>query len=205
VLHDASAELTQPMISQYLGLLRSNWQDRSKLLIPNRYPWHSRVATGQLLEYAHSKRQLTGESPEIRILTGSLPDFIYSDTDNYERLRSHIEIGGKVKIAVWDNKATSIGGSRLRQLAENSDRLEIRFSGTVEEFPKLSHFLVVGDDAYRLEVPHPKVDQSKVSDFSPECPAMICFNNKEIGTRLVEMFDSLWDIIHEQQVVTEKA
>jgi len=177
---------------RYREVLRESWKKPSQNVIPNLYPWHSREATKQLFEYATSGRRLGTHGKIVRILTGSLPDYVYDDV-MYDKIRKYVETDGQVRILVWNTTMDDVGGGDLHDLCSGTKRLSICLSGTKDLSDELPHFVVVDDSAFRLENPHESVSQSDVSETSPRTPAMICFDNTGTGSKLSKMFDSLWE------------
>jgi hypothetical protein len=52
--------------------------------------------------------------------------------------------------------------------------------------------LAIGEQAYRIEQPHPDFTNVTFTDFSPDTFATICFNDPDGARSLVKLFDSVW-------------
>jgi len=167
-------------------LLREFHAQRIPIPISNKYPWQTRLAIRELLGLARETKA------QVRLLTGTGTDMAYGRDDLAKPMRLALEEGCHVRILVW-NDAQHPVGSVLAQLAKDFPAgLEIKMSGTRLASDKIPHFLTVGEDANRLEIPHPPYDNIEFTEDSPETRASICFNAAE-GTRgLNTYFDVLW-------------
>lgn len=169
---------------EFLALLREFRKKSAKTPISNRYPWQSKLATVELLDFAKSIHA------DIRVLTGSGQDSFYGG-EVEAAFRSALE-KCSVKVLVWTDSEHPYGKNlgQLRKLFPQ--RMEVAISGMIEHGEEIPHFLAVGKTAYRLEAPHPRRDDCTYDDYSPETVAEICFNDPEVGSTLCGFFDDAW-------------
>ena len=178
----------------YKKLLETSRDKKSRDPIPNRYPWQTRLATCALLESACKKqaeaKAYEGENVTVRILNSTLPEYIYGGkaADFVKKFR---EDGGILKLVVWNTSIPDTLSSEPMK-SHYGDPSACRLSRTTELGDSINHFLLVDDDAYRLEAPHPSHDNIEFTETAPQVPARICFRNKEQGKQLVKFFDQLW-------------
>ncbi|HEX2971033.1 MAG TPA: hypothetical protein VHP11_01800 [Tepidisphaeraceae bacterium] len=169
---------------EYLELLKAYRDQNSSVPIPNRFPWHSQIASTILLESAKEGRD------EVRILTGASSDQFYS-TFIPVPMQTCAESGCQIRILVWNYRNPERFGF-LRDLECRFSNLQLRWSNTQEVGQKISHFLLVGTNRYRLERPHDYRNDEPITEISPECLARINFNDSDTGRALAEVFDMLW-------------
>lgn len=186
----------------YARLLLDARSSESKEPIPNRYPWHCQLAVRELLSYAANRQTIAQRNNAqshpivIRILTGTLPEYIYG-SESAEEFRSFLNAGGQVRVLAWTDaievESKRNRGSLLKWTSDYPGLIEFKISGTKTQGDSISHFLVVDQLAYRHEAPHPYFGDQKIDDLHPEVPARICFNDSMGAERLVKFFDALWD------------
>lgn len=182
--------------AKYRRLLRSYRMEENADPISNRHPWHASLAIEELFSLAaqkqHERNDRRERTLEVRILTGSFPNRVYGDEagDSLERF---LDEKGIVKILIW-NESIDTNSYGIAQLLKNSN-VEIRISRTAKLGKTLAHFLVVGDQAYRLEQRHDPFEE-EITDFTPEMFARICFNDPVGAKELVAFFDDLWEHCH---------
>ena len=115
-------------------------------------------------------------------------------TDDPSVWKQIVAEGGKIQILVWGSNPLRCG-KILRSLVESYPSVEMRYSGTDNLSGRLPHFVLVDEQAYRLEAAHPAFPETTVfSETSPEIPARICFNDPDGATQLRKSFESLWKL-----------
>ena len=208
--HDRPTNIvSEEMKTEYRNLLRDYRLQQSPDPIANRRPWHCEIAIQELLAFGVRKQQLAKESGllpvEIRVLTSSCPNHVYG-RGAAEGFEKFLAAGGILKVLIWNESLdTEDGASAIAGIAKSfSDQVAVRISGTSAKGETLMHFFVVGDQAYRLESPHKTFRASDFTDFSPEIPARICFNDQNTGTTLVHYFDHIWNLLPECELATVK-
>jgi hypothetical protein len=145
------------------------------------------MAIQELLEHAASTKA------DVRILTGSGTDKAYGRDEIAGAMKHALEAPCKVRILVWNDAQHPVGNTLRRLQREFSDRMEIRISDTRKDFEKVPHFLTVGKEANRLEMPHPPYDDVEFTDVTPLTHARICFRDSEWTSTLNSYFDSKWE------------
>jgi hypothetical protein len=148
------------------------------------------VAVDQLMKLAN-ERQADGAKQTVRLLTGSCPDFVYG-RDAFKEFSKFVDDGGRLKILAWTKSLDAVRPKLTSLADDHPDQVEVRVSNRDDLNDQIPHFLLVEDGAYRYEVPHAAVDASTCSDFEPEVPAKISFNDEDNGRGLREFFDELW-------------
>jgi hypothetical protein len=154
-------------------------------VIANRYPWHSKMAIEKLLDFAKLHKL------PIRIISGGGPEGFY-DESIAKQFRDCKQAGCKpIQILVWQKDTNEISPALL-SLA-NANVIDLRISGTDDYADKITHFLLVGDKAFRQEAAHPRFGKHTVfSDNEPQLPARIDFSDPEAGKSLLSTFSQLW-------------
>ncbi len=188
---------TTALKNQYKQILQFARAKQSSEPVSNLYPWHCELAVTELMRHANSlqERQSTGSSSTVRILTGTCPEHVYGN-GAYEEFRTFLEKGGILKVLAW-SATPSKRTSKLAMLCDQfKSNAELRVSKTVEKANEIPHFLLVGEAAYRFEAPHEFVPAESFSDFYPEVPARICFNDPSSGSELKRFFDDIWGKCH---------
>ncbi len=181
--------------ADYRHLLESYRDSKSKDPIANRFPWQAKLALRALAQLAQERQEAKqqGDEPEeVLIVSSALPELFFGG-ETGEALQDFHKAGGRIKVLVW-NDAESVRPIRdpfWQSLAKDSD--SFRVSGTSKLGDELNHFFVVGRDAFRLEAPHPDHGDTEITDFAPEVPARICFNDPGRGENIVRYFQTLWD------------
>jgi hypothetical protein len=171
----------------FRNLLSKYRYGRSESFISNRYPWQTKMAVLELLKLAES------DGKSVRILSGNAPEQFYSE-EVIEHIAKCLKAGCDVNILIW-SKSRRCPEFESLQKTSYGQNLSFRFSGTTEGSDILQHFLVVGDDAYRLEAIHPDLSGETFTEISPETQAKICFNDPAGGGRLAKLFDTIWDML----------
>ncbi|QDU52457.1 hypothetical protein [Gimesia panareensis] len=190
------SKISKEAKSQYKAILVSARKRKDDFPIPNRHPWHCKLAVTELLNHAQERQEelKEGEPVTIRLLTGSLTNHVYDD-ELKNGLQKFLESGGKVNIIIWGKFLADTVDNPLIKFQNNYENLKIRFSQTTEGGVQLNHFFLVDDDAYRFEAPHPYYPPEEFTDTHPEISARIVFNDKDSGTQLKIFFDDLWRVM----------
>lgn len=190
---------SKKMRDEYRNLLRNYRLEENKSPVANRHPYHAQIAVSELMELAISKLTTSSRrssSNEALIITGSAPDRVFfpETADSFDRF---FKAGGRVRLVVWND--TFKCGDRLRALFDKHvGQVEWRVSQTQDFASEVAHFLLVCDQAYRLESPHePFINVPFDNDFTPEIPAKICFNDPEGGASLRSYFEEVWELLSE--------
>ncbi len=171
----------------YRGLLHELRREGSQTVVSNRYPWHTRIATKELLEHAADTRA------EVRLLSGSGTEQFYN-SDIIDLLVGCLRRACSVRILIWNEKAGL--ADTLTGLGDvGPGRFEWKYSRTNKYADEIRHLLLVGTQAFRLEKAHDSLDDFEFTEESPELPARICFNDEINGKALEEYFDTLWDMV----------
>jgi len=193
----AKPKASEKLKAEYLILLTQCRIGKSKA-VGNRYPWQCQSAIRELTRFAAERQGEWGgsESPTtIRILTGTLPNYVFGCTETTKALAEFVEAGGRIRVIVWA-KTLDTKNNLFSRFATTFDRsVEIRVSRTDHLGDRINHFFVVDDYAYRLEEPHTPTQPDKFDDFEPEIPARIAFDDKSIGGTLVNFFDAIWESV----------
>lgn len=181
---------------EYEEILERCRVNKSESGIANLYPWHCKAAIGKLLDEAIGRQNgmngiKDGGQTNVRILTSHCPDHVFGKQGVFPKLSIFLNAGGRLKILVWNKSdAEGIGGDIF---SLQNPHATIRFSQTTLLAKEIQHFLVVDNNAYRLEQGHDPVEGQKFNDFYPEIKARICFNDPLQGEALVKFFDTLWE------------
>lgn len=180
--------VSQQAMDDYESVLIRARKHQSAEAVTNLYPWHAERAVVQLMKLANDNSQDTS-SRVVRLISGSCPNFVYGG-EAYDEFEKFAENGGAVKVLVW-GRSNSEERSRLTKLQEEfPQNIEMRKSDSDELVGEIPHFLLVDDNAYRFEVPHPAAADFKA--LEPPVPARICFNDSAYGKRLLSLFNGLW-------------
>ncbi len=159
-----------------------------------RFPWQTKIAISELLYLAIdlAKKQ---KYSDVRLLTSSFPWEIYGPPVA-DLIVEFLKSGGRFRLLVWNDGILRSQKlvETLQQAARGTDNFQIRYSNTIENGEQLSHMLVIGKTAYRLEAPHKSIDESAISEFAPIVPARVCFNDKSGAAELGGFFDDLWNL-----------
>ncbi len=197
---------TKKLKDEYRNLLYQFRTSEKREPIANRHPYHGQIAVSQLLELGIEKqRKLKSGSPptEVLIVTGSAPDHVYcpEDSGSFPRF---LEAGGRIRMIIWTE--TFRCGERFQSLADKfKSQVECRLSQTDEYAGEITHFLLVGSQAYRVESPHEPFYDIAFDDFTPEINATICFNDGDGGASLRQYFEQLWELVSEEVIETAGA
>lgn len=184
---------TPEAIRLYRDWVAAQRKLESDVEIPNEYPWNARIAIDELAKFASSLQQRSSLPQYVRIFTGTLSYSVYDDNWQKELLE-FMNAGGHTRVLFWNSFNTVQGSlAKLSPAIRSHSKFAVRCSGSREIGERLNHFLVVGDQAFRNEAPHPYFEACTVSDTSPEVPSRICFFNKAEATRLVSFFDKVWE------------
>lgn len=184
--------------------LRVNYQRRlaearranSPEPVGNARPWHTRIATSELLIAAMELRAKNLPST-VRILSGGIPEGFYN-TEMVDELRACLAKEIKVKIVVCNDSEDAIADS-VKELARESQGLRddngdpmfvLKLKNPEVTKPyRQGHFLLVGDNAFRLEDEHPDLTGETFTDYEPKIPACVCFNRPAVGAILKRTFE----------------
>ncbi len=149
----------------------------------NRFPWQTRIIIDELLDLA------VNEHAHVEIFKGLSTGVFYQDRLR-ERCQTLVQHGGSARVIFSEHDQ---GDSRWRDLATKSEgKLQVLAMKAPD--PELYHYcLVVGEDAYRLEFPHP-LWEGDVTDVVPERPARFSFNDPELAQRIKKYSDELAQI-----------
>ncbi len=187
------ARVSDETKAQYEQLLESYRNSKSSDPIPNRVPWQARLAVHALIKGAVEEQNAvaegSGEPVTVRILTSSLPAYVF-DVDTIKSLKAFHDAGGKVQVLVWNDELPEIEDPFWESLED--DRSSFRLSGTTEYGESLNHLCIVGNKAYRLEAPHKHYSATDFSECFPDVPARICFNDPQGAGQTIDFFDQLW-------------
>lgn len=188
----------------YERVLMTSRLSRSTDPIPNRYPWHCRIAVRELMRLAiqlQCEQKKVGSPVTIRLLTGTLSKNVYGSS-LLASLGDFLGIGGHLKILVWNTEKAifeSYGHNSPLMSFASVPGLALRFSGSRDFGDKLMHFMTVDDFAFRMEAPHPYFESNTFNDFEPDIPAQISFNNPAVTRSLNDFFESLWETAPESK------
>jgi len=170
-------------------------QNRSEAAIPNRWPWQCKLAVRSLsieaLERQVEAKQKGGEQVTVRILTSTLPDYVYGGGTAL-RLSEFVHAGGRLRVLVWHKVLPRNSHPFFEALQASKE--DFRLSGFDRAPTLLRHLMSVGHHAYRLEAPHDAFT-ADFSAFSPEVAASTCFNDPSMGRRIVDYFDAIWSAL----------
>jgi hypothetical protein len=180
-LHTALDELKR----RYCEQLRQAAATNSNTVIGNRFPWQTRLALETLL------RKAIQDVAPIRMFCGGMPSKFYEDgfvtlMDNYLALP-----GSSMRVAVWHDDVRVIA-PRMRDLGSKYKSFQLRWSATRASAELLPHFFLVGESAYRQEMPHGDFKDQEFSEVTPEIPAAICFNDPAGGKSQGDFFEKVW-------------
>ncbi len=179
----------------YKKLLETSCDKKSRDPIANRYPWQTRLATCQLLESAIEKQKAKADGEEavtVRMLISTLPKYVYGG-ETADLVKKFREDGGTLKLVVWNTDCPdTLSSEPMRSLYGYPSACKL--SGTSELGESLNHFLLVDNDAYRLEAPHESHEGKEFTETSPPVPARICFSDKERGKLLFDLFEQVWEL-----------
>jgi hypothetical protein len=186
--------------SRYRELLRSYRIEESEDPIANRRPWHCKIAVVELVEFGitaarEAKKQGLPERPLIRLLTSVCPNHIYGSREFLDSLEDYFDAGGTMQVLVY-NDSFETKGNALFAITRERDGLDFKCSKTSFKGDHLKHFMVVGNQAYRVEAAHEPHRGDVFTDFYPEIPARICFNDQAGSRELSSFFDELWRVCH---------
>jgi hypothetical protein len=183
-------DIQRLMMEDYKKRLRDAADCNSPAVLGNRYPWQIQIAVRALLEKAANERA------EVKILSGCIAGEFH-EKGTADLLRECLKQGCEVRVAVWSDVSEAVDDSILRLEADFPGQFELRWSeeaGVLAE--RLPHSIIVGDHAYRQEAPHASTLDADWSDFSPEIPARICFNDRDGARPQIELFETVWKYCH---------
>lgn len=169
---------------RYEEILRDASEQKQEVLIANRFPWQTRMATKSLLDHARNSHE------PVSILAGTGGQNFFDD-EMARSLRNCADAGCEIRMLVWQPDESTIAPA-VKEL-RGQGKITLRLSGTKKFSTTLPHFLLVGEDAYRQEAGHPEFPPDmKFDDTSPDIPARISFNDPMDGLRLKGMFETFW-------------
>ncbi len=185
---------------RYRELLQSYRIEESRDPIANRRPWHCKIAVVELVEFGitvarEARKNGIAERPRIRLLTSVCPNHIYGSREFLDSLEDFFEAGGTMQVLIYKDSFEAKGNA-LFAITREQKGLEFKCSRTSFKGDHLKHFMTVGEQAYRVEAPHEPYRGVTFTDFSPEIPARICFNDTEGARNLTGFFDELWSACH---------
>jgi hypothetical protein len=181
---------------QYADVLAFAREVKSPEAVGNLYPWHSELAVIELMRHAiqlqKDRKNSNAEPATVSLLTGACPDHVYG-RDAYDKFADFVRLGGKLKIVAWAEKLRGSVPRLMSLRRDYRDNVDIRLSRVDEPEYGIPHFLLVERSAYRFEPPHESCSGQEVSDFEPEVPARICFNDSESGQQLGDFFNDIFE------------
>jgi len=190
-------ELLPVFQNEYANRLNEAVASNSQQKIGNCYPWHTKIAMSVLLKVASEKRH------DVKIVSGGFGEF-YDDAFA-EKLQAVLDAGNDVSIIVWHDDPSVIEEpikSFLSKAQKDSagakrGKLKLKIAGKLASpsTKPIMHFCLVGDFAYRREMPHGDFKGQKFDDFSPKVAATICFNDSAGGKQLCNLFDLAWEAL----------
>lgn len=171
--------------AEFLKLLRRARRSNGEgISVTTLFPWQTRLVAEELLDFAHEKNL------QVRILTGTACEHVYTGPV-VDRLTNLLERGIQVRVLIWNDEEHG-HAPWLEALEREYESLEVKLTGTRAMGEEISHFMVVGDQAYRLEMAHPYYDRHEFEETCPEIKATTCFCDGSIAKQLETTFDILW-------------
>ena len=185
----------------YRKILEKMCCKRSRDPIPSRDPWQAHIEVNILIKHALTEQyriqsiyRLLDDvaTVTVRILTSTLPEYIYGGetADLVKRFRDK---GGNLQVVVWNTESPdSLCFEPMKSIY--GDSTVCRLSKTKELETEINHFLLVGDNAYRLEAPHIPYKNNKQTETLPQIACRTNFRDKVGGKELIEMFEQMWKL-----------
>lgn len=164
---------------------------RSEEAYANKYPGHAKIANFQLFELAASL-QKNGKDTPVKIVTGSLPDHVFKPSSDGP-VDAFLKAGGRIQVLIWCSPIENCGTCLREKATEFKSQITFRAVEDSGEANEIPHFLLVGEEAYRIERPHSPF-KGPITDTTPEVAARICFNDPVFGKNLSGFFNAIWDM-----------
>lgn len=195
------SSVPKELVKEYGELLTAyRLQDRADKL-PNRYPWHCRMAVSALARAALEKQLEVANASKDRVdFEKRVSIYLVSDTasnnmygDSIDTFQKFVAAGGAMRVLVM-NPATPVDTNYLFSLSRKHPS-QVQFRVATANDHEMNHFMLVGDQAYRYEAKHGEFSEDELSeggDYSPEVPASICFNDPVGAGYLQATFDLAW-------------
>ncbi len=168
---------------EYQDILRQACENRTTDKIANRYPWQTRCCHRELLGLAERDRL------NVRFCCGTGSEKFFND-EMITLLQRCADAKCKIEMVIWNSDTSQIAPGLLDLARKGA--VTLVYSGTREMGEEIPHFLLVGDNAYRVEAPHPYFGPDQLfTDVSPEIPAKICFNDRQQIPELNRLFKDM--------------
>lgn len=167
----------------------------------NRFRWQSRIVVSELLSLANE------QGLPVYVFAGT-PDCVFYGADFFAKYRNAAQNGSDILIIfaeppadevreAWKSLVKELGGP------SSAGSVDVRYLSKYND--ALSHFHLVGDRAYRLEQPHPRLnpeDRKNLSDVFPERRARFSFNDVALGASIRKVANILRT--HSRSIFQEK-
>lgn len=148
----------------------------------NRFPWQSRhIVVENLMDIARETRK------PIRVFKCARTVEFYGD-GFFSAIDTAAQSGCDIEV-IFAQPIESEEAARWKMIRRTCPNNLLLFY--VSQYDKtLFHYCLVGDEAYRLEFPHP-LYTGAVTDNKPERPARFSFNDQEVGRSILVYHDLL--------------
>ena len=166
----------------YIQIVETARKSNSSRILTNAAPSHAKILIQNLLIAARSAEE------NVKIVTGEFSEEVY-DSSIADEMKATLDAGCSFDVIVTDAAEDDLGDSLVYQAlktvrdGDHSGRANIRFAG--DAFSEISHFVLVGENKYRLE-PDPT-----------EISAIASFNDSDTGQLIDGLFDQAVSILEE--------
>ena len=175
-------------MKSYVQIVEKARKTNSSRILTNAAPSHANVLIKNLLIAARSAKE------DVKIVTGEFSAEVYDETISNE-VSATLDSGRSFDVIITDAFEADMAGNPVYDILEaaraadgNEERVKIQFAG--EAFSKISHFVLVGENKYRLES-----DPTTISTIAS-------FNDPNTGKLINGLFTQATSILDEGGTAT---
>lgn len=143
-------------------------KNNSSDVIRNSSPRHASYLMAKLIEKASET------NVKVRVVSGRLFSDVFDEHHLMTQATSFVKSGGSISVRVEQEPDPR---SQFVDLLRSHENCSIEVMPNAEQAPATPHFMLVGDNAFRLETNH------------ESSSAFGCFNNKNVGKTLLSIFE----------------
>lgn len=150
--------------------------NRARGVEVNRFPWQTRIVVRALMEMA----EFNGWP--VRMFKGTAEPGFYEDL--FSAISRVLDTGAHVELVFSEPLSGGVRSKWAELLGDKrfANTFSLRHLAKYDE--RLFHYVLVGEDAYRLEFPHQRT--AFVDARSPERPARFSFNDPAMAAGIAE-------------------
>ena len=172
------------MSDEFTKLVERCRKNQDSRLIENAAWSHAQTLFVNLIQAAFERSRVE----PIRIVTGSLNKDFYASDKIIDAIATYLsKEGANIEVVVLNSDA-DLTDHPFVEAVKNSGKGSVIVADANAPLQQVPHFIVVGDRRFRLETDH---GQTK---------AIACFNNKEIGAYLINLYKRVFACINHERI-----